>query len=311
MIKVQYLDRNDDNDSDGGGGEVRGPRVVRAWLVLLMVVVSWVGGYWLGKAGASASSASVSPSASASSSSSVSGSGSVEPTAVVSRGDEVAPGLRMGLATVAAGNSGAKYGIPYGWSRTTDGAVGAAMNIAASFCALPMMVDSTRVEIDKIQLTADGLVENTRSLETAAKMRKGSRLNNDGVVVLPDGRPSPHEKYYGCGLPRYGAYKVISEEDYYVIVEVWMPYVAGPGTDDNLSEVFLGTIHTELAMRWDRGPVGPDWRLSHEKPLPVLPLPNRTKSNIGWQGIRDIVGPGWMVPADATTKPYPGSVWAS
>ena len=309
MIKVQYLDRNDDNDSDGGGGEVRGPRVVRAWLVLLMVVVSWVGGYWLGKAGASASSASVSPSASASSSSSVSG--SVAPTAVVSRGDEVAPGLRMGLATVAAGNSGAKYGIPYGWSRTTDGAVGAAMNIAASFCALPMMVDSTRVEIDKIQLTADGLVENTRPLERAAKMRKGSRLNNDGVVVLPDGRPSPHEKYYGCGLPRYGAYKVISEEDYYVIVEVWMPYVAGPGTDDNLSEVFLGTIHTELAMRWDRGPVGPDWRLSHEKPLPVLPLPNRTKSNVGWQGIRDIVGPGWMVPADATIKPYPGSVWAS
>ena len=90
-----------------------------------------------------------------------------------------------------------------------------------------------------------------------------------------------------------------------------MPYVAGPGTDDNLSEVFLGTIHTELAMRWDRGPVGPDWRLSHEKPLPVLPLPNRTKSNVGWQGIRDIVGPGWMVPADATIKPYPGSVWAS
>ena len=310
MIKVQYLDRNDDKDSDGGGGEVRGPRVVRAWLVLLMVVVSWVGGYWLGKAGASASSASVSPSASASSSSSVSGSGSVEPTAVVSRGDEVAPGLRMGLATVAAGNSGAKYGIPYGWSRTTDGAVGAAMNIAASFCALPMMVDSTRVEIDKIQLTADGLVENTRPLERAAKMRKGSRLNNDGVVVLPDGRPSPHEKYYGCGLPRYGAYKVISEEDYYVIVEVWMPYVAGPGTDDNLSEVFLGTIHGELAMRWDRGPVGPDWRLAHDKPLPVLDLPTR-KSNVGWQGIRDIVGPGWMVPADATTKPYPGSVWAS
>jgi len=261
-----------------------------------MVVVSWVGGYWLGKAGASASSASVS--------------GSVAPTAVVSRGDEVAPGLRMGLATVAAGNSGAKYGIPYGWSRTTDGAVGAAMNIAASFCALPMMVDSTRVEINKIQLTADGLVENTVPLEIAAKMRKGSRLNNDGVVVLPDGRPSPHEKYYGCGLPRYGAYKVISEEDYYVIVEVWMPYVAGPGTDDNLSEVFLGTIHGELAMRWDRGPVGPDWRLAHDKPLPVLDLPTR-KSNVGWQGIRDIVGPGWMVPADATTKPYPGSVWAS
>lgn len=223
---------------------------------------------------------------------------------------EVAPGLRRGLATVAAGNTGAKYGIPYGWPQNTEGAVSAAMNIAASFCTLPMMVDATRAELEPIMYTADGLAENAFPAEVAAKRRRGSRLNDDGVVVLPDGQPSPTEKYYGCGLPRYGAYKVISEDPSQVVVEVWMPYVAGPGTDDNLSEVFLGTIHAELTMRWNAGPVGPDWRLSHDKPLPVLDLPT-SKSNVGWQGIRDIVGPGWMVPADATTKPYPGSVWAS
>ncbi len=224
---------------------------------------------------------------------------------------EVAPGLRMGLATVDSGNTAAKYGIPYGWSKTPEGAVGAAMHNAASFCSLPVLVDGTRAELVPYLFTPDG-AQFDLTAERAAKMRKGMRLNDDGVVLLPDGQPSPHEKYYGCGLPRYGAYKVLASDPDRVVVEVWMPYVAGPGTDDNISEVWLGTLHGELTMRWSAGPDGPDWRVSYYKSLPALKLPaSPKKSNIGWQGIRDVVGPGWMVPADATTQPYPGSVWAS
>lgn len=232
-------------------------------------------------------------------------------TSVLPNLGEAVPGLYFGTATVTSGNTKSLYGIPYGWNKTTDGAVAAAMTVSASFCALPVMVDDTRAALTPILFTQDGEAFQTNAADYAI-MRKGSRLNDAGVVVAADGRVSEGETYLACGMPRFGAYKVVSTTgDDLVIVDVWMPYTAGPGSDDNLSEVWLGAIHARVTMRWSERNGSEDWRLAYNESLRGKGVLPAKRSNIGHQAIRDLLGPGWFVPADTTTKPYPGSVWAS
>ncbi len=218
-------------------------------------------------------------------------------------------GMWTSEVVVGSGNHAAVYGIACGWPHTKEGAAAAAMNTLASLSSLPNLVDATRSVLTARLYTADGASVQLTAAQ-AARVRQRNRLNDDGVVVLPDGLPSPYERYYGGGMPRYGALRFLTVTPDQVTVEIWMPRAYGTGTDDNLSEVRLGAQHLQVTVRWGDGPGGQDWRVAHAEPLDKRVLETR-RSNIGVQGMRDLLGPGWLIPADATDMPYPGAVLAA
>jgi len=217
-------------------------------------------------------------------------------------------GIWWGWATVAADNTDQVYGIPCGWPHTIEGAAAAAMNTASSIGNVANLVDATRPTLTARLYTPDG-AKDVMDAAAAAQLRAKFRLNAEGVVVLADGRVSPNEHYYGLGMPRYGAYRFITASEDFVVVEVWIPTAFGPGTDDNLSDVKLSATHASYAMRWSDGTGGKDWRVSASTPLDVK-RPPVLRANIGLQRMRDLLGSGWLIPLDATDKPYPGAVWA-
>lgn len=228
---------------------------------------------------------------------------------------EVVPGLWQGTATVSTGNANAIYGTPFGWSRTVDGAIGAAMNIDASTYSLPAVIEDTQAELSRHLYTGEALeakVSGEQSVEFRRQLREVCRLDDSGVVVGADGLPSQHETYYGGGIPRYGAYQVRSVEraaggtvPERVEVAVLQPVFSGPGTDTNMTEVLLMFRKTVYIMVWD----GDDWRAEGwgEREDPTGPW-QTTVSNQGYAHLVTLVGEGWAVPADATQDPIPGAV---
>lgn len=221
---------------------------------------------------------------------------------------EVIPGLWQGTAAVTVGNSNAIYGVPIGWNRTVDGAIGAAMNYDASTYALPRLVEDTYAEIAPKIYAADSPAITADTPEVRAAIRRVSRLDDDGGVVDANGNPSQAERYYGGGAPQYGAYRVDaveyapSGEPTKVTVSVLQPLWSGPGTDTNLDEVMLQYRTVQYVMVWDED----DWRVS-DFPSSDSWDANRV-SNQGFEHLVSLVGTGWAVPADATQEALPGMV---
>ena len=216
-------------------------------------------------------------------------------------------GMWWGYATVAAGNTDQTFGIPCGWEHTPEGAAAAAMTVAGAVANIAFLVDDTRPIATARLYTTDG-AKGMFNAAGAAELRKRYRLDENGVVLLSNGQASTWEHFYGVGMARYGAYKLITVNPDYVVVEAWVPYVIGPGTDDNLTDVRLSGNHVQLAMRWGDGPGGMDWRVAATTGLEWKKPTG--KSNIGLAAMKDLIGTGWLIPADATEQPYPGAVMA-
>lgn len=221
---------------------------------------------------------------------------------------EVIPGLWQGTATVTIGNNNALYGVPIGWNRTIDGAIGAAMNYDASSYALAQLVDDTATAIaSKIYVASSPAME-ANTAEIRAEIREVSRLDDEGGVVDANGNPSQAERYYGGGAPQYGAYRVdavdaeAQGEPTQVTVSVVQPVWSGPGTDTNLEEVMLQYRTVQYVMVWDED----DWKIS-DFPASDSWDANRI-SNQGFPHLVSLVGPGWAIPADGTQEALPGMV---
>lgn len=303
------------------------PRRRRGVLIGTAVAVAaavTIGAFWLGRSSSGAPSSPQTPSPSASTSSASStpeATPSPTPTdpsaALMPNTGSVVDGLWRGTATVASGSSDAIYGIPIGWDRTYEGAVGAAMHTAAARYALPSLVEDTATELNSRLYTGDYLAElrTEEYVDWRARLRKGSRLSDAGVVLDAQGLPATQEKYYGGGIPEYGAYKVLDVESKdgaltSVDVIVFMPFYMGPGTDTDMTQVSLGFEGFSYVMVWDDQ--AKDWKASSwdtpADPADDLAAVKLEYSNQGYEWLREHLGSGWAVAADATEDPIPGAV---
>lgn len=224
-------------------------------------------------------------------------------------------GLYIGTATVAQGARSTVYGIAYGWERTLEGAVAAAMTAEAAWYALPNLVEYTVLDFSDYFYTGTAYKVVTSDDYQAADLRvarrEAFRLSDDGVVVTAAGVPSSEEIYYGGGVPEYGAYKVLDlkEEEAGQLVSVtvatFMPIYAGPGTETNLEDVRVCFRQEQSLMVWDDA--AQTWKVQEWVGDSVQPI-DVEYTNQGYQYLRDQLGPGWAVPADATQEPFAGAV---
>lgn len=222
---------------------------------------------------------------------------------------EVAPGLWTGTATATTGNSDELYGTPIGWPQTVDGAVAAAFNYDAATSSPAYLVDDTGEKINKRIFTPEGEKALGYTAEDRRNMRARFRLTENAEVLEPNGTVSSKQEFYYAAYPWYGAYKVeqVNSDLSEVRVRTWMPLVFGTGTDDNLSEVYVNWVESALTMRWWEG----DWRIAagdRPETRPENQAPDDTFTNQSYQVRRDVLGDGWIVLADSTEDPRPGSV---
>lgn len=291
-----------DNRPDPAAMKRRRPFVflLAAVMALLLVFAFWLG-----------TRTGQNPSAGGSAPATASESSTPTPPRYMTVDGEVVPGLWRGTATVGSGNSKAIYGIPYGWPRTIDGAVGAAMNIEAAFYSLPAMVENTAAQLFPKLYTGAALEEVLEGKSYVWFRKKGREMagmNDDGVVLDLNGKPSKEKRFYGGGIPQYGAYIVRScEKDSTgqpsrVEVAVLIPMYGGTGTDDDMSNVHLQFKQINNSLVWVDG----DWR--SETSGSVENVWKKKVSNQGWEHLKSLVGEGWAVPADATQEPFEGAV---
>lgn len=215
-----------------------------------------------------------------------------------------APGLWRGTATVTTGNSGQVLRFPVGWAQTIDGAVGAAINDVAQMWSIENYKPSTSAECDDRLLAKESRRKLGSTAEMWSKAKAWWGLNEEGFPVDDNGQVVPEETLYLAGFPRYAAYLVdaAAEDLSEVTVRVWMPSVDGVGSVDDLSNVRVQTHINVVTLVWEDG----DWRIKdNQAPSPAS---RGEQTNLPWAKVREILGPGWLVPADGTDQPYEGAV---
>ena len=220
------------------------------------------------------------------------------------------PGLQLGTAAVSRGNlGGSLQGIPVGWPQTMDGAVSAAMVYGGAVYQAPSYVDSTYKSVQGRLYTAEGLKDSALTPTIIKQIRTHYRVNEKGQVVM-GGKVSPKETFYADSYPRYGAYKVLEhqgsdDQPTLVVVDVWMPYVMGPGTTAKLDEVYVGWMRSKVEVKWEQG----DWRINGTRASRTFPAPSDARrTNQLYQVRRDLLGTGWSVLADSSEQPLHGTV---
>ncbi len=220
---------------------------------------------------------------------------------------QIVPGLWRGTATVASGNSSTLLGVPIGWPRNVDGAVGAAINYLASTTSLDNFRPDTNLQLDKRLLTDAGYATYHNAPDTWGKVKQIFNLDDEGRPLGPDGKPAPERRLYAAGYTRYAVYQVsaASQDLSMVNVKVAMPTVVGVGIGDDLSSLRLRWTTVAVTMKW----TGDDWRIEVMDREP-LREPDVRQTNLPYSKIRELVGPGWLMPADATDQPYAGVVLA-
>ena len=218
-----------------------------------------------------------------------------------------APGLWRGTATVTTGYSGDVEGIPRGWAKTIDGAVGAALTVGAAVQSLAPIHPSTAPAIDKRILSKSIYAEYRSTQADWDRAKAWYHLNEAGQPLNMDDEPAPELRLHWTGYVRYSAYQVteVAEDLSTVRVLMTIPVVDGVAVGNDLSGLRLRWFRWAGVMVWEDG----DWRVQsmvQERP-PELPT---RQANQPFEVIRSALGPGWSVPADATNEPYPGVVLA-
>lgn len=229
-------------------------------------------------------------------------------TPLVATNGEVAgvPGLWQGTAHITTGNITTVWGVRVGWPQTIDGAVAAAFNGEGATYSLAGILPGYRTTVNKRVYTSPDKAPSTK---WAASVRTNMHINDKGDVIR-SGKVSPLERPYLESLIRFGAYRVMEvkegtvEAPTWVVVEVWFPVIAGVGTDSNLTEVAVFWRHAAMDVVWEKN----NWRLQAvARKTAVVPNDPR-RTNQPYSNVRALLGPGWMVPADGTDAPYPGSI---
>lgn len=229
-------------------------------------------------------------------------------TPLVATNGEVAgvPGLWQGTAHITTGNITTVWGVRVGWPQTIDGAVAAAFNGEGATYSLAGLLPEFRRDVQKRIYVAGS--KSATSDKWAARARELAHINSKGDVIR-NGEVSPLERPYVESLIRFGAYRVMEVKGStvaptWVVVEVWFPVVIGAGTDTDLADVAVFWRHAAMDVVWEKN----DWRLKAvARKTATIPSQSRL-TNQPYTNVRALLGPGWMVPADGTDAPYPGSI---
>lgn len=216
------------------------------------------------------------------------------------------PGLWQGTANITTGNASTVWGVRVGWPQTVDGAIAAAFNGEGATYSLAGVLPAYRGDVNKRVYVQASKAPTDK---WAASVRSNMHINGKGDV-LRNGKVSPLERPYLESLIRFGAYRVMEVKEgtadapTWVVAEVWFPVVAGVGSDSNFTDVAVFWRHAAMDVVWD----GTNWRLKAvARKTATIPTDAR-RTNQPYNNVRALLGPGWMIPADGTERPYPGAV---
>lgn len=221
------------------------------------------------------------------------------PTPVPKPGS-AAPGLETGRVMLGAGGTDSVDGVPVGFPPTPEGGVAAAVNDAALAHANPhLLQDDQRHTLDAALYSPN---YRGRRLDdvTAPALRTQMGLNDQAQPRDPatGGIDWTKQVRMSC-LAQYGAYRVNTATPTHADVDVFQPCVFGitPGSSAAGAQVVWtldkSTVDNENGQwRWTQFDDQPGPRPANPS-TPVLSFGDRAR----------LLGPGWVLPVNATDQP--------
>ncbi len=228
---------------------------------------------------------------------------------------EVAPGLNMCETRIGEMGRKAVNGVPIKFPRTMQGGISAAINWLAYTRSFTSVVDKTAGPVNKVLYDEQPLTNGWGSPEINKKFQEKWGLNGNGEVLGEDGKVNPDLQFFFKPYPEYGAYRLALMEENDgepndVVVQVWFPYVMGPGNDDDMRSVGVQWVLLSVRVSWyDKGQ---EW-LIRGSPSADLDAPqpkDPTYVNQSYQSRADTLGPGWCVAADSVEEALPDTIKA-
>ena len=222
---------------------------------------------------------------------------------------EVADGL--GQTDTVVGTAARSYkGWPVGWDNSLSGRV-AQTGVIAAFWESMDSADPNKSDLHAM------ITGNATDQDFDFKWyREDLGIDEKGHILDNDGNPIPDKTLICAAYPRYGAYKIIdvtfledhSIED--VVVLWWLPIVKGYKS--------VSTNQIDFHITWETRLIYSAWNKETKSVKEYthtfgrnLPQPDDpTKVNQPFSVRAELLGPGWVVPADATEEPLPG-VWGA
>ncbi len=214
--------------------------------------------------------------------------------------------LERGEAIAGGGALKALYGVPIGYPQTLAGATSAAINYDVAGVGPGIWRGpESRQAINNYIFTKESVSQFAMSDDITHQFQRHYNFNDSGQVLNPDGSVDYSSRIYSDCYPKYGAYRIVDvqpnrNQPETVIVETWQPCVFGPGKETDTSRVIITWSGTPLTMKWVDG----DWRISYlskNQQRPASPS-NLQKVNPSFAERARILGPGWLLPANATEE---------
>jgi len=227
---------------------------------------------------------------------------------------DVVPGLdRCGSkVNYVASSMAGDFGIAY--PRTLEGAVAAAANAVAFVNSPAWLIDDQRHNLGPRIMKALPPDENF------APLRASLSVNADAVPVQ-DGKPVANVSWHRVAYPLYGSFKLLRvdlvkaggpPEEVFVswmmpTVQTMAPVTGQGGTIFGWTDIVSYRIYTAVVEWSDQAST---WLASvwfDRSSDPGL-AGDAAITNLAYETRQRITGPGWCLPADATTDPLPGAI---
>jgi hypothetical protein len=225
-----------------------------------------------------------------------------------SRGPRIGEPLPRSGIVAGGGGIDHIYELRTGFSKTTDGAVQAAMNFVITDAG-PAYYNQAHYEAIQAYMFASPQARRAMgySQDSVDAMRKQYQVNAEGQP-LTDGTPDPRKRIWDAMYLQYGAYRVVEESPDRVRVMMWAPYVYGVDRIDAASaaNLHIGWAYADVTVSWVDG----DWRQSGNKAYPAEQVPKPADPDqvvTSFAERADLLGTdlGWTLPANAAETDIP------
>lgn len=235
---------------------------------------------------------------------------SAQPPASSSQPPAVEPSQATTLPRAAgvvagSGGIGRVHEMQTGFTKTTEGAVQAAMNYAI-VDASPAYYNQAHYDAIQAEMYTNPEVRKQigSRQQVVNALRKYYQVNSAGQP-LTDGKPDPRKRIWDAAYLQYGAFKVVIDEPEKVRVQLWYPVVLGVDYKDakTTANIQLNWVLTEVTVEWVRG----DWLVAGNAMESDPPLPaNRGQVVTSFAERAELLGTdGWMLPDNAAEVDTP------
>lgn len=221
---------------------------------------------------------------------------------------QVAKGLGQSASTVSKA-AGTYRGWPVGWGQSLDEAV-AQSGVLAKFLGSSRVADSGSRDLF---VKLGGLPVDVEGVGRSFNASLG--IDEEGYFVDDQGQRIEDHKLLAEAYPRYGAYKIVdvtffddhSIED--VAVLWFLPVVRGYTAVSTGQKEFDVSYQTRMIyLTWNKKLSR--FHLTANSVGKNLPIPAEAKTNLSFAQRAEYLGPGWMVPADASEERLPDALGA-